>query len=60
VIHRTYLSNSDSNNIYILGDLFLQHFYTIYDFDKEEVGFGVNIHSKDKVFLREPNIKVKF
>ena len=33
------------NNIYILGDLFLQHFYTIYDFDKEEVGFGVNIHS---------------
>jgi hypothetical protein len=44
----------------ILKEIQLLDTFLIYDFDKEEVGFGVNIHSKDKVFLREPKIKVKF
>jgi hypothetical protein len=35
--------------MYMIGGLFLRHFYTVYDFDRDEVSMGVNMHSKDKV-----------
>lgn len=53
VIHKTGTEGSDSN-MYMLGDLFLQHFYSVYDFDKDEVSLGINSHSKDKVHMYEP------
>lgn len=54
VIHKTGTESDSSSNMYMLGDLFLQHFYSVYDFDKDEVSIGVNSHSKDKVHMYEP------
>ena len=31
--------------VYLLGDTFLRHFYSTYDFDNDEVGLGVDIHA---------------
>ena len=53
VIHKTGTEGSDSN-MYMLGDLFLQHFYSVYDMDRDEVSLGINSHSKDKVHMYEP------
>ena len=33
--------------VYLIGDTFLKHFYAYFDMDKEEIGLGVNIHSKE-------------
>ena len=52
VIHKTDLGAN--SNLFMIGDLFLQHFYSVYDFDKDEVSFGVNTHSKDKVHMYTP------
>lgn len=37
-------------NIFLVGDTFLNHFYSVYDFDADTVGLGVNVHSKGKAF----------
>jgi hypothetical protein len=36
-----------NNGNFLLGDLFLKHFYSIYDYDHELISLGVNSHSKD-------------
>ena len=36
-----------NNGNFLLGDLFLKHFYSIYDYDHELISLGVNTHSKD-------------
>ena len=35
--------------MYLVGGLFLQHFYSVYDFDKDEISLGINKHSEGKV-----------
>jgi hypothetical protein len=37
-----------------VGDVFLRHFYSVYDFDRNQVGLGVNIHSEGKVSIYKP------
>ena len=32
--------------MYMIGDLFLKHFYSVYDMDRDEVSLGVNVHSQ--------------
>jgi len=32
-------------NLFLIGDVFLRHFYSVYDFDNNQVGLGINIHS---------------
>ena len=49
VIHKTDLGAKDSGNMYLVGGLFLQHFYSVYDFDKDEISLGINKHSEGKV-----------
>jgi hypothetical protein len=41
--------DSFNNGNFLLGDLFLKHFYTILDFDQEMVSLGVNTHSEGLV-----------
>lgn len=53
VIHKTDLPG-DQGNIYLMGDLFLRHFYSVYDFDRDEVSLGVNSHSLDKAHMYSP------
>jgi hypothetical protein len=38
----------------LIGDAFLRHFYSVYDFDKDQISLGVNIHSKGKVSMYKP------
>jgi len=42
-----------------LGDTFLQHFYSVFDFDKDEVSLGVNSHSLSKVQMYPPGQRPK-
>ena len=53
-IHKTDLGGSDSGNMYLVGGLFLQHFYSVYDFDKDEISLGINTHSEGKVNMYSP------
>ena len=38
---------------FLVGDAFLKHYYSTYDIDNEEIGLGINIHSKGKVRMYE-------
>jgi hypothetical protein len=41
-----------NKDIYIMGDAFLKHFYSAFDFDSNEISLGVNTHSEGKVFMK--------
>ena len=43
-----------NKNLFLIGDAFLKHFYSVYDFDKDTVSLGINLHSKDKVSMYKP------
>lgn len=34
-------------NMFLLGDIFLRHFYSVYDYGENKVRLGVNIHATD-------------
>jgi hypothetical protein len=40
--------------LFLIGDAFLRHFYSVYDFDRDQVSLGINVHSKDKVSMYKP------
>jgi len=56
VIHKCRLPGKNKN-LFLIGDAFLKHFYSVYDFDKDTVSLGVNMHSKDKVSMYKPGTK---
>lgn len=33
------------DNLYLAGDTFLAHFYSVYNFDENTISIGVNSHS---------------
>ena len=37
---------------FLLGNALLKSFYSVYDYDQQEVRLGVNIHSKDRASIR--------
>lgn len=53
VIHKCRLPGKNKD-LFLIGDAFLRHFYSVYDFDKDQVGLGINIHSKGKVQMFKP------
>lgn len=53
VIHKCRLPGKNKN-LYLIGDAFLRHFYSVYDFDKDQISLGINIHSKGKVSMYKP------
>lgn len=42
-----------NNGNFLFGGLFLKHFYSVYDYDRELISLGVNRHSKDLVQMRQ-------
>jgi len=42
-----------NNGNFLFGGLFLKHFYSVYDFDKELISLGVNTHSKEMVSMHQ-------
>lgn len=53
VIHKCRLPGKNKN-LYLIGDAFLKHFYSVYDFDKDTVSLGINKHSEGKVRMYKP------
>ena len=47
------LDKFNNKNI-ILGQLFLKHFYTVFNYENEQISLGVNINSKDNVRMYQP------
>jgi len=43
-----------SGEQFIIGDLMLRHLYQIYDYEKEQIGLGVNTHSAGKLLMYAP------
>jgi hypothetical protein len=43
--------------LFLIGDAFLRHFYSVYDFDRDQVSLGINVHSKDKVSMYKPGTR---
>ena len=37
------------NNMFLFGDVFLRNFYSVFDWDNQEVRLGINKHSVDNV-----------
>jgi hypothetical protein len=56
VIHKCRLPGKNKN-LFLIGDAFLRHFYSVYDFDKDQLSLGVNLHSKGKVSMYKPGEK---
>ena len=38
---------------FLVGNVFLKNFYSVYDYDQQEVRLGVNIHSKGLATIRK-------
>lgn len=53
VIHKCRLPGKNKN-LFLIGDAFLRHFYSVYDFDRDQISLGVNVHSKNKVTMYKP------
>jgi len=53
VVHKCRLPGKNKN-LFLIGDSFLKHFYSVYDFDRDTLSLGVNMHSKGKVSMYKP------
>ena len=53
VVHECKLPGKNAD-LFLVGDVFLRHFYSVYDFENDQVGLGVNIHSEGKVQMYKP------
>jgi saccharopepsin len=56
VVHKCRLPGKNKN-LFLIGDAFLKHFYSVYDFDQDTVSLGINMHSKGKVSMFKPGSK---
>lgn len=56
VVHKCRLPGKNKN-LFLIGDAFLKHFYSVYDFDKDTVSLGINMHSAGKVSMYKPGTR---
>jgi len=47
-VHLNKLPGKNSN-IIIIGDMLLKNFYSVYDYEQNQIGLGVDAHSKGVV-----------
>lgn len=57
-IHKNNLPGKEAE-ILLMGDLFLKHFYSVYDFDNDRIGLGINTHSAKLVQIYKPGKREK-
>ena len=53
VLHKCRLPGKNAD-LFLVGDAFLRHFYSVYDFDRDQLMLGVNTHSKGLVQMYKP------
>lgn len=53
VIHKCRLPGKNKD-LFLVGDAFLRHFYSVYDFDQDQISLGINTHSANKVSMYKP------
>ena len=53
VIHKCRLPGKNKN-LFLIGDAFLKHFYSVYDFDNDTISLGINSNSEGKVTMYKP------
>ena len=53
VIHKCRLPGKNKD-LFLIGDAFLRHFYSVYDFDSDQISLGINVHSKGQVAMYKP------
>lgn len=53
VIHKCRLPGKNKD-LFLIGDAFLRHFYSVYDFDTDQISLGINVHSKGQVSMYKP------
>lgn len=53
VIHKCRLPGKNKD-LFLIGDAFLRHFYSVYDFDMDQISLGVNVHSQGQVSMYKP------
>lgn len=58
VIHKCRLPGKNKN-LFLIGDAFLRHFYSVYNFDQDQISLGVNTHSKGLVNMYKPGERPK-
>lgn len=39
------------SDVFLVGDVFLFHFYSSYDFDNNTVALGINTHSQGRAYI---------
>jgi hypothetical protein len=45
-IHKNNLPDQNSN-LFLMGGLFLKHFYSVFDFDNDLIGLGIDVNFQD-------------
>jgi len=58
VIHKCRLPGKNKD-LFLIGDAFLRHFYSVYDFDSDQISLGINVHSKGQVSMYKPGERPK-
>jgi len=53
VIHKCRLPGKNKD-LFLIGDAFLRHFYSVYDFDQDQISLGINVHSLGQVTMYKP------
>lgn len=45
------LGKAENKRRFLIGNIFLKNFYSVYDYDLQKVGLGVDIHAEGHAFI---------
>ena len=48
LLHKTNLPKG-YQDLYLIGDVFLRNYYSVFDYDNEQIGLGLNIHAEGSI-----------